>query len=98
MVEFALGRVVGCLEPELTPWESNVGGNESDDSQKQTGILSAYIAKKDLEEPIVEMEKPGYGAAWLRSPTAGGWSCRRWTQQPHCPLPLRHGGFGELEI
>lgn len=23
------------------------------------GVLSAYIAKKDLEEPIVAMEKPG---------------------------------------
>ena len=23
------------------------------------GQLSAYVAKKDLEEPIVEMEKPG---------------------------------------
>jgi len=27
--------------------------------KNSAGILSAYIAKKDLEEPIVEMEKPG---------------------------------------
>jgi hypothetical protein len=23
MVEFALNLIVGCMEPELTPWQSN---------------------------------------------------------------------------
>ncbi len=27
--------------------------------KNSAGVLSAYIAKKDLEEPIIEMEKPG---------------------------------------
>lgn len=26
--------------------------------RNQAGVLSAYIAKKDLEEPIVEVERP----------------------------------------
>jgi nitrogen fixation protein NifT len=26
--------------------------------RNQAGVLSAYVAKKDLEEPIVEIEKP----------------------------------------
>ena len=26
--------------------------------RNRAGVLSAYVAKKDLEEPIVEMEKP----------------------------------------
>jgi nitrogen fixation protein NifT len=26
--------------------------------RNQSGVLSAYVAKKDLEEPIVEIEKP----------------------------------------
>lgn len=35
------------------------------------GVLSAYVAKKDLEEPIVSMEQPGM---WGGSVTlANGW-------------------------
>jgi nitrogen fixation protein NifT len=35
------------------------------------GVLSAYVAKKDLEEPIVSMEKP---EMWGGSVTlANGW-------------------------
>ena len=26
--------------------------------RNHSGVLSAYVAKKDLEEPIVEVEKP----------------------------------------
>jgi nitrogen fixation protein NifT len=26
--------------------------------RNQSGVLSAYVAKKDLEEPIIEIEKP----------------------------------------
>ena len=36
-----------------------------------------YVAKKDLEEPIVQMEKEGCGAAGSNSPTAGGLTCRQ---------------------
>ncbi|MBF0392636.1 MAG: putative nitrogen fixation protein NifT [Alphaproteobacteria bacterium] len=32
---------------------------------------SAYIAKKDLEEAVVEMEKPGLWGGWVR--LANGW-------------------------
>ena len=35
------------------------------------GVLSAYVAKKDLEEPIVEMEKPGMWGGIVT--LANGW-------------------------
>jgi len=46
------------------------------------GRMSAYVAKKDLEEPIVEMEKPGM---WGGTVTLGnGWrlSCPIWRRTP----------------
>jgi len=39
--------------------------------KNREGVLSAYIAKKDLEEPIVEMEKPGLWGGLVR--LANGW-------------------------
>lgn len=35
------------------------------------GRMSAYVAKKDLEEPIVEMEKPGMWGGIVT--LANGW-------------------------
>jgi nitrogen fixation protein NifT len=39
--------------------------------RNQSGVLSAYIAKKDLEEPIVEVEKPGLWGGIVT--LANGW-------------------------
>jgi nitrogen fixation protein NifT len=39
--------------------------------RSETG-LSAYVAKKDLEEPIVAMEKPGMWGGTVTLTTAGG--------------------------
>ncbi len=39
--------------------------------RNQAGVLSAYIAKKDLEEPIVEVEKPGLWGGIVT--LANGW-------------------------
>ncbi len=39
--------------------------------KSREGALSAYIAKKDLEEPIVAMEKPGMWGG--RVTLANGW-------------------------
>jgi len=33
---------------------------------------SIYVAKKDLEEPIVEIEKPGLWGGWVK--VANGWT------------------------
>jgi nitrogen fixation protein NifT len=33
--------------------------------------LSVYVAKKDLEEPVVEMERPEVWGGWIR--LANGW-------------------------
>ncbi|KAF0118837.1 MAG: nitrogen fixation protein NifT [Rhodospirillaceae bacterium] len=34
--------------------------------RRQGETFSAYIAKKDLEETIVAMEKPGLWGGWIR--------------------------------
>jgi nitrogen fixation protein NifT len=39
--------------------------------RNKTGVLSAYIAKKDLEEPIVESEHPDLWNGTVR--LANGW-------------------------
>ncbi|WP_142847685.1 putative nitrogen fixation protein NifT [Telmatospirillum sp. J64-1] len=39
--------------------------------RKTAAGLSAYVAKKDLEETVVEMEKPGMWGGWVR--LANGW-------------------------
>ena len=40
--------------------------------RKAAGVLSAYVPKKDLEEPVVQQEKPGL---WGGTVTlANGWT------------------------
>lgn len=39
--------------------------------RRAEGQLSAYVPKKDLEEPIVELEKEGLWGGWAR--LANGW-------------------------
>ena len=50
------------------------------------GTLSAYVAKKDLEEPIVEMEKP---EMWGGTVTlANGWRLALPEMGPETSLPI----------
>ena len=50
------------------------------------GVLSAYIAKKDLEEPIVEVEKePMWGG---RVTLANGWQLELPAMGPSTTLPI----------
>lgn len=39
--------------------------------RKSGDAYSAYVAKKDLEAAVVEMEKPGLWGGWVR--LANGW-------------------------
>lgn len=39
--------------------------------KNRDGVLSAYVAKKDLEEPIVAMERPAMWGGWVT--LANGW-------------------------
>lgn len=39
--------------------------------RRADGALSAYVPKKDLEEPIVETEREGLWGGWVR--LANGW-------------------------
>ncbi|WP_395666756.1 putative nitrogen fixation protein NifT [Methylocella sp.] len=50
------------------------------------GILSLYVPKKDLEEPIVKMEKPDM---WGGSVTLGnGWELALPEMGPETTLPI----------
>lgn len=50
------------------------------------GVLSAYVPKKDLEEPIVSMERPGM---WGGSVTlANGWELALPEMAADTPLPI----------
>ena len=50
------------------------------------GQLSAYVAKKDLEEPVVTQEKPGLWGGWIR--LANGWQLRLPDMPPETSLPI----------
>ena len=39
--------------------------------RRSEGTLSAYVPKKDLEEPIVELEREGLWGGWAR--LGNGW-------------------------
>jgi len=50
------------------------------------GVLSAYIAKKDLEEPIVSVEnEPMWGG---RVTLANGWQLELPAMSPETTLPI----------
>lgn len=50
------------------------------------GVLSAYVPKKDLEEPIVSMERPGL---WGGSVTlANGWELQLPDMAAETSLPI----------
>jgi nitrogen fixation protein NifT len=50
------------------------------------GELSAYIAKKDLEEPIVNIEKPQMWGGLVT--LANGWRLELPTMSPDTALPI----------
>ncbi len=51
-----------------------------------SGVLSAYVPKKDLEEPIVSMERPGL---WGGSVTlANGWELQLPEMAAETTLPI----------
>ena len=50
------------------------------------GQLSAYVAKKDLEEPIVAMDKPEMWGG--RITLANGWQLELPALSPHTALPI----------
>jgi nitrogen fixation protein NifT len=50
------------------------------------GGMSAYVAKKDLEEPIVAMEKPGMWGGHVT--LANGWRLVLPALSPDTPLPI----------
>lgn len=50
------------------------------------GGMSAYVAKKDLEEPIVAMEKPGMWGGQVT--LANGWRLELPELSPDTKLPI----------
>lgn len=54
--------------------------------RKSEGQLSAYVAKKDLEEPIVAMEKPDMWGG--RITLANGWQLELPAMDADTSLPI----------
>ncbi len=50
------------------------------------GVMSAYVAKKDLEEPIVAMERPEMWGG--RVTLANGWQLELPALASDTPLPI----------
>jgi len=66
--------------------------------RNQAGVLSAYIAKKDLEELIVEMEKPEIWGGLVK--LANGWRLMLPAMDALTVLPITVEArrLGEMEI
>jgi nitrogen fixation protein NifT len=64
----------------------------------RAGVLSAYIAKKDLEETIVEVEKPELWGGLVK--LANGWRLALPAMDPTTVLPITVEArrLGEMEI
>jgi nitrogen fixation protein NifT len=54
--------------------------------RNQSGVLSAYVAKKDLEEPIVEMEHPSMWGGLIT--LANGWRLELPAMDAATTLPI----------
>ncbi len=54
--------------------------------RNQAGVLSAYIAKKDLEEPIVEVEQPEVWGGVIK--LANGWRLELPAMDAATTLPI----------
>lgn len=54
--------------------------------RKRADGYEAYVAKKDMEEPVVEMEKPELWGGWIR--LGNGWTFQLPENPPDTPLPL----------
>ncbi|OGA82612.1 MAG: putative nitrogen fixation protein NifT [Burkholderiales bacterium RIFCSPHIGHO2_01_FULL_63_240] len=63
------------------------------------GVLSAYVPKKDLEEPIVSMERPGMWGGLVT--LANGWELQLPEMAAETSLPVtveaRRTSLGEAE-
>jgi nitrogen fixation protein NifT len=54
--------------------------------RNREGVLSAYVAKKDLEEPVIAMEQP---EMWGGKVTlANGWQLELPAMDADTPLPI----------
>jgi nitrogen fixation protein NifT len=54
--------------------------------RNSSGVLSAYVAKKDLEEPIVEVEKPEMWGGLVT--LANGWRLELPAMSAATTLPI----------
>jgi nitrogen fixation protein NifT len=66
--------------------------------RNQAGVLSAYVAKKDLEEPIIEMERPEIWGGLVK--LANGWRLMLPAMDVSTVLPITVEArrLGEMEI
>jgi nitrogen fixation protein NifT len=66
--------------------------------RSKAGVLSAYIAKKDLEELVVQVEKPELWGGSIK--LANGWRLALPAMEPTTVLPITVEArrLGEMEI
>ncbi len=53
---------------------------------KRAEGFTIYVAKKDLEEPVVDSEKPDLWGGWIK--LANGWSLELPDMAPDTRLPI----------
>ena len=64
---FAQGRIVGMREHEIEDFEDSMKVTIA----KRSDVLSIYVAKKDLEVPVIAQERPELWGGWID--LANGW-------------------------
>ena len=66
--------------------------------KNRAGILSAYIAKKDLEEPIVESERPELWGGLVKLANGWGLALPAMDSATVLPITVEARKLGEMEI
>lgn len=82
-VEFVgLGRVVGMRAHEIAPLEDLMKVTV----RKKGERFEIYVPKKDLEEPVVSMQRATLWGGWVE--LGNGWRFEMPEMPPETPLPL----------
>jgi nitrogen fixation protein NifZ len=79
---FEIGRIVGMREFEI----ENIEVTMKVTVAKRGETLTVYVAKKDLEEPVVAQERPELWGGWIE--LANGWRLELPALAADTPLPL----------
>lgn len=79
---FARGRIVGMREHEIEDIEESMKITLA----RRGDVYTVYVAKKDLEVPVVEQERETLWGGWIE--LANGWRLELPDMAPDSRLPL----------